>query len=83
MKKILLLRYTWFTTAKKEFKDLPLKDKKSIIMDQLFFNISTLETLQLLNEINEECRDRFEIQKKQSLEIVDAISQQYNEVIIE
>lgn len=83
MKKILLALYTWFNTAKKEFKDLPLKDKKNIIMDQLFFNISTLETLQLLNEINEESKTRLEIQKKESLEVVEAISQHYPEEITE
>jgi len=81
--KILLAIYTWFTTVKKEFKDLPLKDKKSIIIDQLFFNISTLETLQLLNEINEESKTRLKIQKKESLEVVEAISQHYPEEITE
>jgi hypothetical protein len=83
MKKIILILFKWFTTAKKEFKDLPLKDKKTIILDQLFFDIDTVDTLQLLDEINKESRIRLEIQKKKSLEIAEAITQHFSEEITE
>jgi len=68
-------------TTNKEFQSLKLKDKKSIIIDQLFMGLSTIETLQLLDEINQESKNRMIIQKKESLEVADAIAQHYKDDI--
>lgn len=83
IKNIILRIYKFLKKANKEFNDLDLKDKKNIIMDQLFFNISTLETIELLQQVNQECKTRLVIQKQESLEVVEAISQLYIEEVTE
>jgi hypothetical protein len=82
--KILILKILKvLKTTNKEFQSLKLKDKKSIIIDQLFMGLSTIETLQLLDEVNQESKNRMIIQKKESLEVADAIAQHYKDDIIE
>lgn len=75
----------FFSTAEigKKFSKLALDDKKGIILDQLTFGISTLESIKLLEMVNEEFKTRMEIQKKESLEIVKAISSYYKDDTIE
>ena len=72
---------TFFTDikVKEEFNKLALEDKKNIIIDQLTFGMSPLDTLKLIDMVNNEVKIKMEIKRKESTEILDAISSYYPE----
>lgn len=72
---------TFFTDikVKEEFNKLALDDKKNIIIDQLTFGMSPLDTLKLIDMVNNEVKIKMEIKRKESTEILDAISSYYPE----
>lgn len=64
--------------VKQEFAKLEMKDKKSLIIDQLMFGMSTNESIELLKKVNIEFKTRMDIRKQESIEIVEVINAYYN-----
>ncbi len=79
IKKITLKLYKFLKKANQDFQSLELKDKKGVIIDQLFFNLSTIETIKLLNDVVQEAENRMEIQKQDALKVITAITEYHKD----